>query len=248
MIVSRAAIVGILLASSVFIGGQTYATFISQPITVGSITITTASALPDTPPVQNTLRLAAQADTELYQHSPEKNAGRKRQINVISRADWNARILIRYDLSVLPVDATIQSCTLHMYLSEASNFGSREHGIFHIAQHAADWSEGDHLFSTSSPGESSWLWYSRSKEWDEFGGDAAQEPTAVTATGTSNQVWKEWDLTPDCQSGGIQSWLLRDIQEDNPHYTIRTEYQTRESYYEDQQPYLAVSYTIPEAH
>lgn len=242
MIVNRAAIVGILSASCIFVGGQVYADFTSNSASVGSVTISTSSGTPGEP-IISTVQLSANADTELYQHSPEKNSGSKRQINVISRAGWNARILTRFDLGEIPPGATIQSCQLHLFLSEASNLGSRQYGIFRIEQHANDWGEGNHLFSTSTPGESSWLWFARSQEWDLLGGDIADQPTAATETGSVNQIWNTWDLTPDCKNGGTQSWALKDMHEDNLNYTVRSEYQSRESYYADQQPYLSVTFS-----
>lgn len=244
MIVNRATVVGILSASIIFIGGQVYANFTSSIATVGSVTIGTSGDTSNQP-IITTAQIPASADTELYQYSPEKNLGSRRQLNVTSRASWNSRILVRYDIGMIPSNANIQSCQLHMYLSEVSNFGSRSHGVFHLIQHSNDWGEGEHLFSTSSPGESSWLWFSRSQEWNQIGGDIANKPTAVTDTGNVNNVWNTWDLTPDCKIGGVQSWMVQDIQEDNPGYTIRTEYQSRESFYKNEQPFLKVTYTTP---
>lgn len=239
---NRATILGIICASTVFIAGQSYASFITNPVSVGSITINTSGLMPTEPPILGTTKISANADTELYQHSAEKNIGAKRQLNVISRAGWNARILVRFDLGLLPPGVTVQSCTLNMYLSEASNTGNRNHGAFRIVQHATDWGEGDHLFSTAALGESSWRWYAKSNEWDELGGDSASQATAIIPVGTANRVWKQWNLTPDCVTGDMLSWVIKDMQEDNPNYTIRTEYQSRESFYEDQQPYLEVTY------
>lgn len=222
--------------------GRINAEFKSNYSTIQSITISTNQSEP-TDIFFTTFKLTADADTELYQYNLEKNLGKKRQLNVISRADWNARILVRFDLSTLPTDAVVQSCQLNMFMSEASNFGSREHGAFGLTNHSNDWGEGNHLFSTSSPGDSSWNWFSRSQEWTEIGGDIADQPTAIVKTGTANQVWNIWDLTSDCVKKGKLSWILKDMNEDNPSYTMRTEYQSRESYYENQQPYLKVVFS-----
>ncbi len=232
-----------VIAGLVLVAGVSSASFTSNGVRVAPVSLSVGTATPSDP-VAATLNLTADADTELYQHSPDKNAGTLRQLNVISRQGWNARLLIRFDLAAVPDGATVTACTLNLFLTEPASQGSRQHGAFLLTAHG-DWIEGTRRFSTAQDGASSWRWYARPELWDAAGGDMAATPTAVAETGTAKRVWRSWDVTPDCQPGQAISWVIRDLAEDNPFYTVRTEYQSRESFYPDEQPFLTVIYELP---
>ena len=237
--------VGIVCAGIALTASQALAEFASAPVRVGRMTIAVGQAAQPSPPAE-TRRVDPEADTELYQHSPAKNLGSNRRLDVISRAGWNARALLRFNLAGTVPGSTITACTLHLFLSEPASTGSRTHGVFRLTDHADTWVEGEHGFSATSPTGSSWLWYARPNSWDTLGGDMAAAPTATAMTGTTKRVWLSWDLTPDCQAGSSTlSWVVRDMAENNPDYPARAEYQSRESFDGDTRPYVLVTYQVP---
>ena len=70
----------------------------------------------------STIQLSPVADSYLYQFTPSTNYGTDAQIQIYPRTpSWTKRGIIKFDLSSLPSDATINSAVL--YLHESANYG-----------------------------------------------------------------------------------------------------------------------------
>lgn len=240
---SRALIFGLACFVFVACSGQALAMFLSNTVRISSVTITTAGTPTPTPTAtpSPTVRLYAVADNELMEDQPEDNAGRQNQALVRSELGQNARYLLRFDLAALPVGSTISSCELGLHMTEAPRFGARQHGAFRLSANESTWNEGTSLLGPDPLG-STWTWYARPLAWTVPGGDLNATATSVISTGTRDEVWKNWDLSADCNALAARSWALRDTTESDPDHPMDAEYETRESDDYDLRPYLAVSF------
>lgn len=239
---SRATFAGILAASIVFVAGNAAALFISNTASLRGMTITVGSIVPPPPPTPPQVRLFALADTELKQRSPQQNFGGHDEANVTSKVGRDTRLLLRFDLAALPPGSTISSCQLGLYMNEAPSFESRQHGAFRLTANETTWGEGTQSSGTAPAGTSSWQWFSRPGAWTTAGGDLALTPTATVQTGLTDNVWQQWELTPDCTGLGLRSWGIRDLVEGSA-LDRTAEYETSESDGYRLRPYLGINFT-----
>lgn len=239
----RATIAGILAASVVFVGGNAAALFISNPVHLQGMTISVGGIVPPPPPpVAPQVRLFALADNELKQRNPQQNFGGHDEANVTSKVGRDTRLLVRFDLASLPPGSTVSSCSLGLYMNEAPSFESRQHGAFRLIANETAWGEGTQSSGNAPAGTSSWQWFSRPNAWTTPGGDLALAPTATIATGLVDEVWQNWDLSPDCTGLGLRSWGIRDLAEGSA-MDRTAEYETSESDSYSLRPYLGLNFT-----
>lgn len=242
MIRSRGILVGLCCAILVAGAGEVFATFLANSVSLGGISITTAGL----PPVLQrfSVRLLAQADTELDESDPIENKGTDSSLEVSSRADENHRALFRFDLAALPDGSIVDNCSLNLWLSEESN-SSRTHEVYRLAGYEADWGEGTQSAGTAHEGASSWLWSANPSAWTTPGGDLAALPVASVAIGEIEDLWRSWDVSSDCGDRDVRSWLVRDRDEDETSTDgLGAEYASRETSGTLYDPYLALEFFV----
>lgn len=171
----------------------------------------------------STIQLSPVADSYLYQFTASTNYGTDTQIQIYPRTpSWTKRGIIKFDLSSLPPDATINSAVL--YLHEATTYGStRTIGAYRVT---AGWNEN-------------------MATWDSLG-SSFDSTASATATLTWDGIlgWDTWNLITDVQdffSGAKANygWLLRDTNEDSSEQYWY--FNSKEA--AGNRPYLEVSYT-----
>lgn len=194
-------------------------------------------------PHQVTVHLFPIADTELDEQNPEDNYGDTASLKVRSKStNKDSHALFRFDLSVLPPLATIDSCNLKAYMNDAPAI-SRTHDVHLVTNHVSDWGEGSRNGGAAHDGESSWTWYAKPNFWSAAGGDYNPTATNTIPTGTTTG-WKTWDVKSDCLSRIVYSWIIKDSSEESPT-KYETEYKTKEQSGTDKDPYLEVTFTAP---
>lgn len=240
-----AAVFGALVSIATFGTGQAVAAFLSNQVTLGGISITTAGTPPSPPGPQSfTIQLAAVADAELDQAQPDENRGGKSSADVASWTSRNRRALYRFDLGQLPAGATITSCKLSLFMNEQPQ-SNRQHGVYRLTAHEADWGEGAQIGGEADVGSSSWNWFAAPSVWTTPGGDVSASPTSVISTGTAEEVRHDWDVTTDCGTLEPRSWLVRDVSEDAPALVgLGAEYRTREHSRVSERPFLEVVFDV----
>jgi hypothetical protein len=121
-------------------------------------------------PLTNELRLEPVADTQIASTSPNANFGGTPLLRV-----GNAlRSLLRFDLSALPVGATVTSAVL--YLNLDSNGAGLLTGAYQIT---ADWAEGTATWANTGGG-----------------GTFAVLPVATATFSSTAAIWTKWVLPP----------------------------------------------------
>ena len=135
-------------------------------------------------------------DTWVDQASPTNNEGTDNELKVRSKSGSdNRRAFVKFDLSDIDSDAEVTKATLRLFLDDAPGV-SRTYEAYRIT---GNWTED-------------------SLDWDPQPGDAGV--TDAVASGTSNNVWLEWDVTGDVQ-GSLDGdftnygWMIRDSSEDS---------------------------------
>lgn len=153
---------------------------------------------------------------------------------IISCEEENNRGLIHFDLSLIPSDATIDSATLHLFMSGVPFAPeARTHNVHRIT---TDWTE------------TGVTWNSRdgTTNWGTAGGDYEPTPIDSALTGTTADVWLEWDVKTDVQAfvddTSNYGWLIKDTSEDDGGCG-RFLYRSREYTDTTKRPYLEVTYT-----
>ncbi|MBI4032403.1 lamin tail domain-containing protein [Candidatus Berkelbacteria bacterium] len=241
----QAITVGILCSLVVGMTGEAWAAFISNTVTITGVSITTASTPPPPPvPTQFAVRLFPTADTWFDEAQADENFGRDSTLEVESQASQNHRALYRFDLASLPAGSTIDDCSLNLFMNEEPRT-DREHGVYRLSDHEADWGEGTQNGGAADPGASSWTWYANPGVWTAAGGDLAGLPTATSATGTVEEVWRSWDVGTDCDAPAARSWAVRDTTESIAGLDgTGAEYTSKEGSGTAKDPYLALDFTV----
>ncbi|MCH7229043.1 SdrD B-like domain-containing protein, partial [Haloferula sp. A504] len=180
------------------------------------------------------LTLTSVADNEIWSDKPDDNYGTLKEMWIERTNSYLNRLLLRFDLSSIPAEATIDSAV--MTLEQKS--GARENDNPAIAAHrlTQPWTELG----------SSWNSRSAGTPWTNPGGDGDYDPVATWTTNVTSDDPYDWTLTPL-----VQGWVngaypnygvimrLPDQATDVEH-----EFYTREEGTESRRPKLAVSYTV----
>lgn len=197
---------------------STQALFISSPVSLNGITLTTAAA------PSPSLVIFAEADGGLVQQHAQTNYGKDDENEIISKTGKNKRLIIRFNIASLPADRTVASCRLKLFMEDAPD-DSREYGIYPVT--LVPWTEGLGTTDAAKIGESSWLWYQRPNKWLAAGGDMGSVADAITFTGTEEKSWVSWDVTSACQNRLEKNWIIRD-QAENSSERFDSEFRMRE--------------------
>ncbi len=132
------------------------------------------------------------------------------------------RSLIHFDLSSIPEGATIESATLHGYIS--SRMGDREVAAYRVT---GEWTETDVTWNNAPSNNT--------------------QPTSVIDPGPTANVWIGWDVTQDVQAyvQGTPNygWLLVFPDESTPLTEQRSQLRSREYSDSALRPYLNVTYS-----
>ena len=173
------------------------------------------------------LTLTASADTYITQGNPGQNYGSSSLIHVRSLKEGNMRLLVLFNLSMIPPGADVISANLSLYLIDASSL--RTYICYRVK---GPWDEGSVSWNTK-PGILST--YGKSVK--------VGEPPR----------WITWDVTEHVQKflNGIHGyawanygWMIQDSSEDSPTPFNATFY-SRESPKEEYRPTLTLSFRPP---
>jgi large repetitive protein len=144
-----------------------------------------------TPPDCGTQSVGANADAWVEQGGPSSNKGTDSGLKVTSKAAANTRALVRFPLPTVPAGCVLDSATLRMYASSASD-GRTLRAI----RLAGSWAE-DGVTWNNQP---------------------ATTGTAATLVSGANPGHREWNVTPQItamDAGSNNGFLIRDATEDN---------------------------------
>lgn len=151
------------------------------------------------------------------------------------------RGLIEFDLSSIPLGATVDSAVLTLYMSNnIDSTGARNVDIHRITQ---AWNEGAQNAVIANPGECSWDDYASPNAWASGGGDfdATQDATkSVNAVGF--YTWDIKTLVQEWVDGTANEGLL--IKDDNETGTnTRKIFNLSDHATAGQRPKLVINYT-----
>src|SRR5437773_619132 len=149
--------------------------------------------------------LPSAGDSWIDEGAQNTNKGTDGHMHVLSTVSKLRRGVIQFDLSSIPTCASVTSATLRMTIENAGN-ASRTYGAHRVT---ASWTEGGvtWLRRNSTP-----------TLWTSAGGDFVAAPTDTVPTGTTKNVFLEWNVTPDVAAyvsgaAGNFGWLVKDEAE-----------------------------------
>lgn len=151
---------------------------------------------PTNTPTPITATLNAATDSYVQQDTATTNYGAAANLDVRSRSVQNRRAFAQFSLSSIPAASTITSATLKLYMYTAPS-ASR---TIEARTVSANWTESGITWSNQPA--------------------AAAAATTSTATGTTANVWLQWDVTSDVAAflNGTKTnygWRLGDLTEDS---------------------------------
>lgn len=190
-----------------------------------------------------TVRLFPTADARLSEENPMNNSGASTSLTVKSLLNKDIRSILRFDLSTLPSTSQISSANLNLYLFEAPTT-TRTNDVHVVTDHSTDWNEGNNDGTLADPGEVAWNWYANPESWTSGGGDINPVSTSSVSTGTTDNVWKTWDVTSNTADLTPYSWIVKDSVEDNG-VEKKTRYYSSEETSINHDPYLDVTFAAP---
>jgi len=149
--------------------------------------------------------------------------------------DQRNRGLIRFDLSPIPSGATIDSATLHLFLSENIGGTDKTQNVHRVT---ASWTESGATWNSRDTGT----------PWTTPGGDYVSTPTESASTGVLDGEWVEWDVKTDVQAfvdGTYPNygWLIKDEIESASSVKGANYYSKEYTDDPTKRPYLEVTYT-----
>jgi hypothetical protein len=175
----------------------------------------------------------SEIDSYIDEYFPVTNYGTEASLDVSSYT-YDARSLVKFDLSSIPPSAIINSATLKLYLHAVGSTNGRTFWAYRLTQ---SWTEGG----------VTWNRYDGSNTWTTQGGDY------TTADGSSSIVpnggWTIWDVTSIVKSwveGGLPNngFLIRDGDESSTTYYHAQFYSKDEATSNGLRPILEVDYTL----
>jgi len=160
------------------------------------------------------------------QNKPNNNFGTATTLSVRSTTTGNPennyRTLVRFNLSSLPSGATILSATLRLRMNQAPS-ASRSYDAYRVT---ASWSETTITWNNQPA--------------------VAAGATSTTDTGTTSDVWLEWNVTSDVQafisgSQGNFGWRIKD-QIESASGDFQSTFGSREATDTEHDPRLVIVY------
>src|SRR5437773_9483714 len=149
--------------------------------------------------------LPSAGDSWIDEGAQNTNKGTDGHMHVLSTVSKLRRGVIQFDLSSIPTCASVTSATLRMTIENAGN-ASRTYGAHRVT---ASWTEGGvtWLRRNSTP-----------TLWTSAVGECVAAPTDTVPTGTTKNVFLEWNVTPDVAAyvsgaAGNFGWLVKDEAE-----------------------------------
>ncbi|MCK4459163.1 MAG: DNRLRE domain-containing protein, partial [Methanosarcinales archaeon] len=179
-----------------------------------------------TPASATTVNIVTDADTHVKSYVPDSNFGDSPELPVEWYDDSGygvKRALTHFNLSSIPVDATIDAATLHLYVGSRFDYGTPTYNIHRIEE----------------------SWGEMTPTWNNQPG---YTPTPIDSIikPTCADCWDVYDVTSDVQdfvegTSINYGWLIKLEMEDDPEWP-GTYYRSRE-HGSDTSPYLEVTYT-----
>ncbi len=180
--------------------------------------------------------VGASKDGWVDQAATSENHGNNSELKVKSKNNSdNRRLLLEFNLPSLPSGYVIDSATLILYMQNAPS-DDRTYGVYRVT--GSDWIEGNGGHDNNPSGELT---------WSNKPSTVASSSSTVT-TGTSNNVYKSWDVTSDV-SGMYNSsynnygWTIKDEAENNSQ-SREGKFRSKEHSDSTQRPKLEISYHI----
>jgi len=174
-------------------------------------------------------------DSQLSQGAATTNFGTATTIQVASQSgSQNKRILVKFDLSSIPANATINSANLTLFMTTAPS-NNRTYNAHRMTR---DWTESQVTWNIAQTGTN----------WTTAGGDYNGTATTSTTTGTTNNVSLTWNIQADVQAwvNGTSNYgtLIKDGTESSA--TARTAtFASEENATSANRPQLVIDYTAP---
>jgi len=180
----------------------------------------------------DTATLTPNHDSYVLQNNPDANGGDNQNLIVQSRnGGRNRRVFIRFDLSIIPVGASVNTATLRLYMHSAPA-AARTYRVHRVLN---NWIE-------RGTGQITW----NNQPSVAGDGDPAQETSSAT-TGTADGVWVEWDVTVDVQAfvSGVAvnyGWRIADGNESQSWTRYRGQFYSSEYSNGAVRPQLYIDY------
>ncbi len=183
----------------------------------------TSTYTPTPTPTSIVVALLATEDSFVDQANPNTNYGGAQTLEVQSWTSKNEHAFLKFNLASIPGTATILSARLRLYLVTAPN-PSRTNDLRRVS---TAWLQGTITWNNTQP-------------------PAVAGISASAATGSTNGVWIEWDLTADVQafvngSYPNNGWRINDAQPDSAAKKV-AKYDSRETARGPDAPQLVVTY------
>jgi len=170
--------------------------------------------------------LTAIDDTWAEQNNANANKGGGDELHVRSKEDQNKRAFVKFDTSAIPSGSEITKATLRLFMFDAPP-ASRDYEARLLVE---GWDE-DTLTWNSQPAD-------------------IGSATDTTSTGTSNNVWRQWDVTSDVQAFvndelANYGWAIRDAEEGSDTARL-AKFRSSDQGTELRRPQLVVDFAAPD--
>lgn len=182
--------------------------------------------------------LHPQADVTIWQIDPDTNHN-----DQWLRAHWVSpaadRILVLFDLSLVPAGSHINSATLNLYV-DWMNFGFQYPRDFIAYRLTEDWTETGACWNTRGGGKG---------PWSTHGGTFVSSGASSVAIAYQAAFWQSWDVTTIVndwvQGAPNYGFIVKISDEANDNAGING--YSRENTNQQSIPYLQIDYATPMA-
>jgi uncharacterized repeat protein (TIGR01451 family) len=205
---------------------------------------------------QTTVELTSVADSEIYGDATATNYGACNEMYVGFFADakknFTDRALVRFDLSTLPANITIQSATLRLTsIPKSTGDTTPETTSRNVSIHQIEasqvWTEGTGACNTGTTGNVTWANRTTGTPWSTAGGGTLGTALATTSVGGLGQhTWtsttlrdaaSSWYSTPSNNNGLIVKYT----SETTNGYKL---FASRQASTDANRPKLIITYTL----
>jgi hypothetical protein len=200
----------------------------------------------------DTINIVASRDNTLYESATGSLSNGAGPTCFVGRSGTGQirRALLQFDLSSIPVGATINVVTLSLNMS-MSNAGATDVSLHRVV---ADWGEGTSNAgisggggAPSTPGDATWIHtFFDTSLWSTPGGDFIATSSATTSVGAlGTYTWSSAQMLADVQrwiAGPVSNfgWILRGDEVNN---NSSKRFDTRENETAANHPTLIIDYT-----